>query len=162
MEFSIKVPEDYQLLKDLAQADVEFVVRKDQNYSGSWRKRGGVGAYMMLARKWDRLENFAENHDRPYDIFDLILTANDPEDILDDIKDLRCYLLLVESYLRQQMGTGVLTAQSVKVNIDPVVRTTKARKTAAAKGLAAAYGAQEDEHTGSDNLKGYGGHYGHD
>jgi hypothetical protein len=98
------VPEDYLLLKDLAQADVEFVVRKDQNYSGSWRKRGGVGAYMMLARKWDRLENFAEGHEKQYDIFDLVLAAEDPEDVLDDIKDLRCYLLLVESYLRQQMS----------------------------------------------------------
>jgi hypothetical protein len=30
---------------------------KEAEYDASWKKRGGVGAFMMLARKWDRLEN---------------------------------------------------------------------------------------------------------
>ena len=29
--------------------------KSEQDYGDSWRKRGGVGAYMMLARKWDRI-----------------------------------------------------------------------------------------------------------
>ena len=51
---------------------------------------------MMLARKWDRIENQVTKSG--YDIFRTI--ANDPSDtgILDDIRDLRAYLLLVESF----------------------------------------------------------------
>jgi hypothetical protein len=106
IKLDIEVPDDYEAIKKLAESDVNFVVRKDITYGGSWRKRGGVGAFMMLARKIDRIENFAKNHDKQYDIFDLILTAEDPEDILDDLTDLRCYLLLVESYVRGQLQTS--------------------------------------------------------
>ena len=51
---------------------------------------------MMLARKWDRIENQCKKDG--YDIFKTI--AKDPSNtgILDDIRDLRRYLLLVESH----------------------------------------------------------------
>lgn len=138
LRLDITVPDNYQHLKKLAEDDVNFVVKKDTTYAGSWRKRGGVGAAMMLARKWDRLENFLATHDKQYDIFDLILKSKDPEDILDDLKDLRCYLLLVESYVRRQMA---------EVEIQPVV--SKSGRL------------EEQEVETSDPLKGYGGHYGY-
>ena len=52
---------------------------------------------MMLARKWDRIENQVTKEG--YDIFKTI--NNDPSStgILDDIRDLRRYLLLVEGYV---------------------------------------------------------------
>ena len=72
--------------------------KAEQDYGDSWRKRGGVGAYLMLARKWDRIENqVVENG---WDIFKSIEQDIRPEGILDDIKDLRRYLLLVEAHMR--------------------------------------------------------------
>jgi len=70
---------------------------KEQQYCGSWMKRGGVGAFMMLARKWDRIEVDSENH--KYDILAAIReTAHKPDGLLDDIDDLIGYLLLVKAY----------------------------------------------------------------
>ena len=72
--------------------------KAEQDYGDSWRKRGGVGAYMMLARKWDRIEN--QVVEKGLDIFKSIEQDIRPEGILDDIKDLRRYLLLVEAHMR--------------------------------------------------------------
>ena len=72
--------------------------KAEQDYGDSWRKRGGVGAYMMLARKWDRIENQVD--EKGWDIFKSIEQDIRPEGILDDIKDLRRYLLLVEAHMR--------------------------------------------------------------
>lgn len=72
---------------------------KESTYRGSWQKRGGVGAFMMLARKWDRIEAQAEG--RGYDIFRML--RND-EGELDDIQDLVAYLLLVLAEHRNRSG----------------------------------------------------------
>ena len=40
----------------VARADVTALEKAEESYGDSWKKRGGVGAFMMLARKWDRLE----------------------------------------------------------------------------------------------------------
>ena len=72
--------------------------KAEQDYGDSWRKRGGVGAYMMLARKWDRIEN--QVFDYTYDIFLALEEDKRPEGLMDDIKDLRRYLLLVEAHMR--------------------------------------------------------------
>lgn len=88
--------EDYELIQRLANRDVETLKKKGQTYGSSWSKRGGVGSFMMLARKWDRIENIVEkNHN--YNIFSAGI-INDGE-ILDDIRDLRAYLLLVEAHI---------------------------------------------------------------
>jgi len=44
-------------LFNLVEDDVRELVEAEKSYGDSWRKRGGVGAFMMLARKWDRIEN---------------------------------------------------------------------------------------------------------
>lgn len=79
--------------------DAEQVLLKDKTYKGSWLKRGGVGAFMMLARKWDRLEGAMEANG--YDILSALAkespTARDG--LLDDVQDLRRYLALVEAQL---------------------------------------------------------------
>ena len=72
--------------------------RAEEDYGDSWRKRGGIGAFMMLARKWDRIEN--QVVEKGWDIFKSIEQDIRPEGILDDIKDLRRYLLLVEAHMR--------------------------------------------------------------
>lgn len=85
--------ENYQTIATLAQRDVETLKDKGKTYGSSWKKRGGVGAFMMLARKWDRIENIVSS--TGYDIFKAGTTNTG--DVLDDIADLRAYLLLVES-----------------------------------------------------------------
>jgi hypothetical protein len=83
-----------QDLQFIANADVETLCVKNVEYGQSWKRRGGVGAFMMLARKWDRLETTVQKEH--YDIFAAIIEDKRPEGILDDIRDLRCYLMLVE------------------------------------------------------------------
>ena len=72
--------------------------RAEEDYGDSWRKRGGIGAFMMLARKWDRIEK--QVYDYTYDIFLALDEDKRPEGLMDDIKDLRRYLLLVEAHMR--------------------------------------------------------------
>tara|TARA_R110000787_G_scaffold102136_1_gene207965 strand:- start:1143 stop:1523 length:381 start_codon:yes stop_codon:yes gene_type:complete len=87
----------------LANQDVEGLHSSEQSYGDSWKQRGGVGAFMMLARKWDRLEKQVNEYN--YDVF---LAAKDDmreEGILDDIRDLRRYLFLVEAEVRMR-GNG--------------------------------------------------------
>jgi hypothetical protein len=82
-------------VNDLAHSDVEGLHVAEQSYGNSWKQRGGTGAFMMLARKWDRIENQAKKES--YDIFETIRKDPREEGIIDDIRDLRRYLLLVEA-----------------------------------------------------------------
>lgn len=100
-------------LKPVAESDVEGLLKAQQSYGDSWKRRGGVGAFMMLARKWDRLEKRlaelprarpelgpnVEGGDR-YDIFHHIEADRRSEGVIDDIRDLRRYLTLVEAEAR--------------------------------------------------------------
>ena len=82
-------------LFNLVEDDVRELVHAEKSYGDSWRKRGGVGAFMMLARKWDRIENQTQRE--KYDIFETIRIDSREEGVIDDIRDLRRYLLLVEA-----------------------------------------------------------------
>ena len=80
-------------LQAIANGIVSTLFKKEQHYAGSWQKRGGPGAFMMLARKWDRIESQAQAVN--YDIF--VAVEKNEADIVDDIDDLIGYLLLVRS-----------------------------------------------------------------
>ena len=97
MEDNMQEGSDFNLIQNLANIDVAKLKHAQESYGDSWRSRGGVGAFMMLARKWDRIENQVTKDG--YNIFDTIY--NDPSNsgILDDIRDLRRYLLLVEGFM---------------------------------------------------------------
>ena len=84
-------------LEDITKADVVALTEAEKDYGDSWRKRGGVGAFMMLARKFDRLENQTQKYS--YDVFEAYAEDTRAEGILDDIQDLRRYLLLVEEFI---------------------------------------------------------------
>lgn len=94
------------LVQSICTDDCKVLREKGVHYGDSWKKRGGVGAFMMLARKWDRLENYMEKNG--YDIFKLGEEDSRDESVLDDIQDLRRYLLLVESeiLLRKIFASG--------------------------------------------------------
>ena len=90
-------------LHEVSNDDVTGLMEAQKSYGDSWRKRGGVGAFMMLARKWDRIEERVrqelDGQDR-YDIFKHIMADGRAEGLIDDVRDLRRYLLLVEAHLR--------------------------------------------------------------
>ena len=92
-------PKTFERISQIANNDVAKLIEAEKFYGVSWRKRGGMGAFMMLARKWDRIENQvkAEN----YDIFSSYEKDKRQEGLLDDIQDLRRYLLLVEEHITQ-------------------------------------------------------------
>ena len=82
---------DWDAMSSLALNDVQQLKVKGKMYGNSWKKRGGVGAFMVMARKWDRIENICEGHG--YSIFSA-MTENEG-DIADDIDDLIRYLMLI-------------------------------------------------------------------
>jgi hypothetical protein len=83
-------------IQQVATDDVVHLYEKEKTYKGSWKKRGGIGAFMMLARKWDRIEEIIKLYE--YDIFK---ACNDMrgEDgtMIAEVRDLRRYLMLVEA-----------------------------------------------------------------
>lgn len=98
--------------------DVEHLREKERTYGGSWKRRGGVGAFMMLARKWDRLENMLRMKDgTQYDIFAAIAARAAGEDgsALAEIRDLRRYLTLVEAEMMSRGVVGLRTMDFVEI-----------------------------------------------
>lgn len=96
-------------LQPVAARDIAEIFRKESSYAGSWKARGGVAAWHMLARKLDRLEQLmGENGD----VFSKIAELPDGPDgtVLAEIRDLRRYLLLVES---EMAARGKLPLASV-------------------------------------------------
>tara|TARA_R110002020_G_scaffold48642_6_gene138513 strand:- start:1525 stop:1851 length:327 start_codon:yes stop_codon:yes gene_type:complete len=87
----------WENMKNIAQEDVNTLKSAEDSYGDSWKRRGGVGAFMMLARKFDRIENQSEKHG--WDVFEAGNVYTGEEGILDDIRDLRRYLILVENEL---------------------------------------------------------------
>lgn len=73
---------------------VETLYSKEEQYKGSWQQRGGIGAFMMMARKWDRIEGICRE-DHKYDVIQAGVANT--ADIKDDIDDLIAYLLLVRA-----------------------------------------------------------------
>ncbi len=93
-------PDIFYWIHQVASDDVEGLRKAQENYGDSWKKRGGVGAFMMLARKWDRIERQVGG-DPTYDIFSHIVRDERSEGIIDDIRDMRRYLMLVEAEMRR-------------------------------------------------------------
>lgn len=103
-------------LSEVLGADEAALKKARKNYGESWCKRGGVGAFMMLARKWDRLENYLSKPplisdngvplSRPafstFDILEAIKFDRRAEGLIDDVRDLRRYLALVEAKLVEE------------------------------------------------------------
>jgi len=107
--------------------DASALVEAGKAYGDSWKKRGGAGAFMVLARKWDRIENQCEQVG--YDIFQGHSKFHGMDGLIDDIRDLRRYLLLVEEHL---MATGQIPDitvesfnQSLQEEIDEASTATR-------------------------------------
>jgi len=123
---SDQTPEERMLektLRTICEADVLMLNIKNREYGGSWKKRGGTGAFMMLARKWDRLEEQVRK--LQWDVFTAALNDERKEGVLDDIGDLRRYLLLVESEvmnLRALAADPWTAMATVTIHESPLLR----------------------------------------
>lgn len=105
----------FDILSTLVNDDVTILKIKDKSYGSSWRKRGGIGAYMMAARKWDRLEEMMTIRNTEtgevigyQDMFIIIRDeyargvydngAEPDNSFLAQLRDLRRYLGLIDSW----------------------------------------------------------------
>jgi hypothetical protein len=96
--------EHMRYIEDVAAEDVRVLEHKEATYKGSWKRRGGVGAAMMLLRKSDRLEEILKAAN--WDVFGVIQSQPDSGDdgtALAEIRDLRRYLLLIEAEMLVRM-----------------------------------------------------------
>ena len=89
-------------MRQIAQGDLEALKIAEESYGDSWKRRGGVGAFMMLARKFDRIEN--QTKDQEWDIFKAGIEYSGEDCLLVDIRDLRRYLLLVEQQILNKIN----------------------------------------------------------
>jgi hypothetical protein len=90
---------DFHVMRRVAAAICDIVEAKDAAYGSSWKKRGGPGAYMVMARKWDRIENMASK--KGWDIFRVLEEGEgDPKD---DVADLIGYLLLIIEHVGAEL-----------------------------------------------------------
>jgi hypothetical protein len=102
----------WEKMKEIAQNDLEALKRAETSYGDSWKRRGGVGAFMMLARKFDRIEHQAAKHG--WDIFKAGEVYKGEAGLLDDIRDLRRYLILVENDIL--VNTVFIEAEELSVD----------------------------------------------
>lgn len=88
----------YDVLDTVSKGLVATLRSKGAQYGNSWISRGGVGAFMMMTRKIDRVINQL----RKPPIYDIIEHCRiDPraEGIQDDLRDLTAYCLLILTWL---------------------------------------------------------------
>ena len=111
-------------LKPVAKSDIGGLLKAERSYGNSWKKRTGIGAFMMLARKWDRIEQRVAKDiggasggptATRYDIFEHIAADRRAEGIIDDIRDLRRYLMLVEA---EMAARGVVEVGTSRDNLE--------------------------------------------
>lgn len=105
-------------LETVVAEDVALLRKKEQTYGASWKRRGGGGAFFVTARKWDRLENILKSFS--WDVFAAIEQDGAGRDgsALAEIRDLRCYLLLIEA---EMMSRGVVAVPLREASKSPVL-----------------------------------------
>jgi hypothetical protein len=104
-------------LRAVADSDVSFLKEAEKSYGNSWKLRGGINAFYLLRQKWERMEeqlakaidpSGANPGADPYDIFEHILSDNRANGIIDDVRDLRRYLFLIEAEINARKLSGIL------------------------------------------------------
>jgi hypothetical protein len=98
-------------LKTIAASDVKRLLIGREKYGNSWRKRGGREAYFNVTRKIDRIERACAQQQTDCDLFAAIRNtpASDgdiggKDGLLDDIRELRHYLMLTEEFITRKRG----------------------------------------------------------
>jgi hypothetical protein len=162
-----------EALVTVASQDVEGLLEAERNYGESWCKRGGVGAFMNCTRKWDRLEQMLKaggDFDK-YDIFTAIEVevkagGEKGEAILDAVRDLRRYLLLVEAKMLAVLGDLPLQRDNIAAAKVKGSFLTRISQAIAAGGIVPEAALATDQtravdervdNTGQENVRGFTG-----
>lgn len=113
-------------LRKVSEKNLVKTMDKDAEYGGSWLKRGGVGAFMNLARKWDRIELQASKEKigdgqvcQKWDIIEHALCDQRDEGIMDDLGDLVGYLLLIQAEVKSEIAR--IAQESVPIQEEPIL-----------------------------------------
>jgi hypothetical protein len=80
---------------ELLSLDVQGLDRAEKAYGSSWKARGGVGAFMVSIRKFDRIVVQMRTHLADFPIEEAIQRDGRSEGLIDDIRDFRRYLILI-------------------------------------------------------------------
>lgn len=99
----------------IAHEDAMLVLKKDLEYGASWKRYGGQGAFFVMIRKVHRMEEQCKRHG--YDVFAAILDKTTGESLADTIRDLRCYLDLIEAETRVMSGQTPPTVTRVEPSV---------------------------------------------
>jgi len=130
----------FEAIAGIIKEDSAGLKKAAVSYGDSWKSRGGAGAFMQFCRKFDRMEVALDPAKWPsdyaacnaeqkaalapmsrwagvtvpaWDIFAGLAADQRPEGLLDDVRDLRRYLLLVEAEMRAR---GVVQANNHRDN----------------------------------------------
>lgn len=107
-------------LASIARSDVAAVEEKEKSHGSSWKRSGGIGAFMMFARKWDRIKQRVVTRIEAADgapgaarenMFEHVVADRRAEGIIEDIRDLRRYLMLVEAEMAARGAVEIGTAR---------------------------------------------------
>lgn len=79
-------------MRRIANELIDVCLAKDGEYSASWCKRGGIGAWFTIVRKLDRLENQMKING--FNVLDVQEDENLMEGLEDTLRDTAAYLLL--------------------------------------------------------------------
>ena len=96
--------EDFEIFKDILQNDLKVLDEKCEQYGNNWKKRGGIGAFFNFVSKWDKVET--RTKENLYNIFSACMDEDNEVDFnfLDELGDLRRYLMLVECEMLKISG----------------------------------------------------------
>lgn len=96
---------DEGLVKGIEETLLHLRVQKSGEYGDSWIRRGIVGAFHNIARKWDRLEVLFEKASRGYQLdVGLLPAPGSAESLFATLGDLANYVLMVSQYWASQEG----------------------------------------------------------
>lgn len=96
------------ILENVIPECIELAIEKGKAYGHSFCKYGNYGIFMNLARKTDRIENYARVAMNTHvDIMDVNNTTHD-EGVIDTIQDLANYSMLWLSYINQERSKQVI------------------------------------------------------
>lgn len=111
--------------KAVSRNDIDTIEEKEKSYGSSWKRSGGIGAFMMLARKWDRImQRVVTRIDAAEgtpgasrdNVFEHLAADRRAEGVIDDIRGLRQYLLLVEAEMAARGEVEIGTARDNRDN----------------------------------------------
>jgi hypothetical protein len=107
-------------LDAVSRSDLDTIEEKEKSYGSSWKRSGGIGAFMMFARKWDRImQRVVTRIDAAEgapgaardNVFEHLAADRRAEGVIDDIRGLRQYLLLVEAEMAARGAVEIGTAR---------------------------------------------------